>query len=362
MKVLVINPGSTTTKLAVYEDKNLIFEHKIDHSADAEFQKQFSQPNSNVLDQFEFRLNAILKVLKNNNIKKLHGIVGRGGMLPPVTSGTYQINHKMIDDLEYHSLANHASNLGAPLAFELSQKFKVENYAFIVDPVTTDEIEDKHKITGIPGIKRYAAWHALNQKAVSREYAASIGKNYEDLNLIVAHLGGGFSFGAHKKGRVINVYNALSGEGPFSPERAGTIPTQSLIDLCFSDTLSKEEIIHKVAGGGGLFAHLGTKNLIDLENNYPSLLQPEKDIVDEMIAGISRAICSLLPDFEGQKVDQILLTGGVVRWKLLVEKIKQDLFPLGIGISEYPGEKELEALRDGALRVLNKEEAAKIYN
>jgi butyrate kinase len=361
MKTLVINPGSTTTKLAVYEDKELVFEKKIDHAKDDTFQKEFSKAGTNIFDQFQYRLQLISNILKEHQILKLDGIVGRGGMVPPIVSGTYQVNEKMIDDLKNRPMANHASNLGAALAFELAKQFNIENNAFIVDPVTTDEIEDKHKITGIPGIKRFAGWHALNQKAVSREYAASIGKNYEDLNLIVAHLGGGFSFGAHKKGKTINVYNALAGEGPITPERAGAIPAQGLIELCFSGTKSKEEIMHLIAGGGGLFAHLGTKDMIELENKYPTLTKENKDVVDEMIAGISRAICSLLPDFEGEKVDQILLTGGVVRWPLLVEKIKADLFPLGIGISVYPGEKELEALRDGALRILNKEELVKIY-
>jgi butyrate kinase len=361
MKVLVINPGSTTTKLAVYDNKEPVFEYKIDHAQDPEFQNKFSNSKSNVFDQFEYRLQLIEDILKEHGIDTLHGIVGRGGMMPPVVSGTYRVNNKMVDDLKNHPLANHASNLGAALALELAKKFQVKDNAFIVDPVTTDEIEDKHKITGIPGVKRYAAWHALNQKAVAREYAASIGKNYEDLNLIVAHLGGGFSFGAHKNGRVINVCNALAGEGPFTPERAGAIPAQGLIELCFEGKLTKEEIMHMIAGGGGLFAHLGTKSMMELEQRYATMNKEEKDIVDEMIAGISRSICSLVPDFEGQKIDQILLTGGVVRWKLIPEKVKQDLFALGIGITVYPGEKELEALRDGALRVLNNEEKAKEY-
>lgn len=362
MKILVINPGSTTTKLAVYDDQNLIFEYKIDHAQDPEFQSKYTSAKNNVFDQFEYRLDLILDVLKKYNIDKLDGIVGRGGMMPPVVSGTYQVNEKMIDDLRNRPLANHASNLGAALAFELCKKYQLKDSAFIVDPVTTDELENKHKITGIPGVNRFAAWHALNQKAVSREYANSIGKSYQDLNLIVAHLGGGFSFGAHRKGKVINVYNALAGEGPFSPERAGAIPAQNLVELCFSGKYNKEEIMHLIAGGGGLYAHLGTKNLIELENNYETLPQDQKDIVDAMIAGISRSIASLIPDFEGEKVDQIILTGGVVRWKSLVEKIQHNLSTLNTGISLYPGEKELESLRDGALRVLKQEETAKTYN
>lgn len=360
MKILVINPGSTSTKIAVFENKETVFEHKIDHAKDQKFQEKFSNIG-NIFDQFQYRFEAILEILKEKNIDTLDAVVGRGGMLPPLTSGTYQVDDKMLDDLKNHAQANHASNLGAPIALKIAEQFNIKDSAFIVDPVTTDEIETKHKITGIPAIMRYAGWHALNQKAVCREYAASIDKKYTDLNLIVAHLGGGFSFGAHKKGKTINVTNALAGEGPMSPERSGQIPAQGLIDLCFSGNYSKEQLIHMIAGGGGLFAHLGTKDMMELENEYPTLSGQDKDVVDEMIAGISRSICALIPDFEGEKVDQILLTGGVVRWKLLVEKIKQDLFATNIGISVYPGEFELEALRDGAIRVLSGEEKAKLY-
>jgi len=360
MKTLIINPGSTTTKLAVFEDKNLILEQKIDHAQDLEFQKKFSRPG-NVLDQFEDRSKAIEKILKEKDITQLDAVVGRGGMLPSIPSGTYTINDKMIDDLKNRPLANHASNLGAPIAQKIAKDFNIPDKAFIVDPVTTDEIEAKHKITGIPEIKRYAGWHALNQKAVAREYATSIGKKYEDLNLIIAHIGGGASFGAHKKGKTINVLNALSGEGPFTPERSGSIPAQGLIELCFSQKYTKEQLLHLICGGGGLFALLGTKDLKDLEEKYPTLSQERKDVVDEMFAGISRSICSLIPDFEGEKIDQIILTGGVVRWPLLVDSIKRDLTNLNINITVIPGEKELEALRDGALRVLNKEEQPKIY-
>jgi len=360
MKILVINPGSTTTKIAVFEDENLVFDQKIDHAKDPEFQEKFSKPG-NIFDQFEHRFEAISEILKEKGITQLDAIVGRGGMLPPITSGTYQVDEKMLDDLKNRPQANHASNLGAPIALKLAKEFNIPDKAFIVDPVTTDEITAKHKITGVPGINRYAGWHALNQKAVSRKYAESVDKKYEDLNLIVAHLGGGFSFGAHKKGVTINVTNALAGEGPMSPERSGQLPAQGLIDLCFSGKCTKEEVMNKVLGGGGLFAHLGTKDMMDLENKYPTLSAQDKDVVDEMIAGISRAICSMIPDFEGEKIDQIIITGGVAYWKLLTEKIKQDLFALNVGVTVYPGEKELEALRDGAIRVLKGEEKAKEY-
>ncbi len=360
MRILVINPGSTTTKIAVFEGKNLIFEHKINHNQDPDFQARFSSPGD-IFDQLDFRLNAIKQILSDNNIKELDAVVGRGGNLPNVVSGTYLVNRKIMETLKHRPLAVHASNLGAALAFEISKIFGISNRVFIVDPVSTDEIEEKHKLTGIPEIKRYAGWHALNQKAVGREYAQSIGKKYEDLNLIIAHLGGGSSFAAHKKGRAINVINAVSGEGPMTPERSGAIPAQALVELCFSGKKTKEEILHLISGGGGIFAHIGLKDLEELSEKYQELDKEHKDVIDEMIAGNSRAICSLIPDFEGERVDQIILTGGVTNWTLLVESIKRDLTALNVGISVYPGEKEMEALRDGVLRVLFGQEPTKEY-
>lgn len=360
MKILVINPGSTTTKIAVYEDQQEVFQHKIDHAQDSDFQEKFKGPH-NIFNQFEHRAKNIEEILKKNNINQLDAIVGRGGMVPPVTSGTYEINDKMLNDLQNNPQANHASNLGAPLAKKVAQAFNISQKAFIVDPVTTDEILSKHKITGIPDIKRYAGWHALNQKAVSREYATSINKKYEDLNLIVAHLGGGASFGAHKHGKTVNVLNALSGEGPFTPERSGAIPAQSLIELCFSEKYTKEQLLHFIAGGGGLSALLKTKDVFGLRQNYESLPQETIDVIDEMITGFSRSICSLIPDLEGEKIDQILITGGLAQWPLITDKIKKDVSHLNIGVTVIPGEKELEALRDGTLRVLNGQEQAKEY-
>lgn len=324
------------------------------------FQEKFCKPG-NVLDQLDYRLNQIQKILTDNSVNQIDGVVGRGGMLPPITSGTYIVNDKMVDDLYHRPLANHASNLGAPLALSIAKKFNIPNNAYITDPVTTDEINSKYKITGILEIKRYAAWHALNQKAVSREYAASINKKYEDLNLIVAHLGGGASFGAHKKGKTVNVVNALSGEGPFTPERSGTIPAQNLIDLCFSGKYTQEQLNYLIAGGGGLFNLLKTKNVFELRQNYDTLPTETKEIIDEMITGFSRSICQLIPDLEGEKIDQIIITGGLAQWPLITDKIKHDLSHINIEVTLIPGEKELEALRDGAIRVLSNQETAKEY-
>ena len=346
MNILCINPGSTTTKIAIFNDTQKILENKFDHNID----------NKTTLND---RLELIKIYLKDNNIDKLDAVVGRGGMLPPITSGTYEINEKMLDDLINHSLAQHASNLGAPLAKNIADQFNCKSY--IADPVTTDEIDPKHKLTGFKEIKRYAAWHCLNQKAVSREYASSCGKKYEELNLIVAHIGGGSSFGAHHKGKTINVINALSGEGPFTPERSGSIPAQELIKLSFSGQFKEAELIKKVAGNGGLASLLDTKDVFGLRQNYDNLPQETKDILDEMIYGISRAICSLIPDFDGEKIDQILITGGLAQWPLITDKVANLLNHLNIGITLYPGEKEMEAMCSAALRILNNTEISKEY-
>lgn len=346
MNILCLNPGSTTTKIALFNDSNKVFEHKFDHNIDHK-------------TAINDRLELIFNFLKEKNIDKLDAVIGRGGMLPPITSGTYEVSQKMLDDLINRPQAQHASNLGAPLAKSLADQFKVK--AYIADPVTTDEIISQHKLTGFKEIKRYAAWHCLNQKAVAHEYAQSIGKKYEDLNLIVAHIGGGSSFGAHKKGLTVNVINALSGEGPFTPERSGAIPAQNLIDLCFSGQFTPEELHRKVAGNGGLASLLDTKDVFALRQNYDNLPDSTKEVLDEMIYGISRAICSIIPDFDGEPIDQILITGGLAQWPLITDKIKDLTKHLNIGITLYPGEKEMESLASAVYRALTNIEKVKIY-
>ncbi len=346
MKILAINPGSTTTKIALFNDQQTLFEHKFDHNLDNK-------------TSLEDRLSLIFKFLQEKHIDSLDAVIGRGGMLPPLSGGTYEINQKMLDDLLHRPQAQHASNLGAPLAKNIADKFKVPSY--IANPVTTDEIDPRHKLTGFKEIKRYSAWHCLNQKAVAHEYAQSIGKNYEELNLLIAHLGGGSSFAAHKKGKAVNVLNALSGEGPFTPERSGYVPAQNLIELCFSGKFTQKELHQKVAGQGGLASLLDTKDVYNLRQNYDNLDQNTKDVLDEMTYAISRAISSLIPDFDGEKIDQILITGGIAQWPLITDKIKILLQHLDIGITLYPGEKELESLRDCVIRVFDNKEKALSY-
>jgi butyrate kinase len=367
MKVLTINPGSTSTKIVVFDNNQEIARGTLYHDQDQQFQNEFSKAGVSVFAQYDYRKDAILEFLKDNNIDELDAVVGRGGMMMPIPSGTYSVTDDMIEDLKERPLANHASNLGASLALAIGEEFGVKENSFIVDPVVTDELLPKNKLTGMPEIKRFAAWHALNQKAVAREYAKDIGKKYEDLNLIIGHMGGGASFGAHRKGRTINVYNALSGEGPFTPERSGAVPAKNIIEMCFSGDWEKKDILHLVAGGGGMYAHLKSKDLREFLNEdgnefREDISQEKKDVIDAMLAGYSRSICSLIPDFEGEQVDQIILTGGFSNSTFVVNTIKKDLTALNIPVSVYPGELEMEALRDGALRVLNGEETVKDYS
>jgi len=258
-KTLVINPGSTSTKIGVFEDENPIFIEVLRH--DSETIKKYKS----IFDQYDFRRDIILNFLKEKNISldSFSSVVGRGGLIKPVKSGTYLVNEKMIEDLKQTKRGEHASNLGAILAYEIAKPLNIP--AFIVDPIVVDEMDDIARISGLKGIERISIFHALNQKAVARRAAKDLGKKYEDVNFIVVHLGGGISVGAHKKGRVVDVNNALNGDGPFAPERAGSLPTQDLVDLCFSGKYTFEEMKKKLAGNGGLVSLLGTNDAREVE-------------------------------------------------------------------------------------------------
>ena len=253
IEILVLNPGSTSTKIGVFLNNRPVFQKTIKHSADE------LAPFNRVTDQYEFRKEIILRELIDAgiDIAKISIIVGRGGLVKPIESGVYEVNQPMIDDLRSNMTVEHASNLGGLIAHDLASKIKGAR-AFIADPIVVDELSDVARISGHPNFTKVSVFHALNQKAVARTYASSIGKKYEDLNLIVAHLGGGISVGAHKKGRVVDVNQALDGDGPFSPERSGTLPVGQLISMCFSEKFSEAEIRKMVVGQGGLVAYLGT--------------------------------------------------------------------------------------------------------
>ena len=352
-RLLVINPGSTSTKIAVFEDEDIIFEETLRHSVE-ELSKY-----DKIFDQYEFREDIILKTLAKNkiDINSLTAIVGRGGLLKPIEGGTYEVNEKMLEDLKIGVQGEHASNLGGIIAYAIAQQIGVK--AFIVDPVVVDELSDVARVSGLKEIDRRSVFHALNQKAVARRHAKIKGKRYEDMNLIVAHLGGGISVGAHEKGKVIEVANALDGEGPFSPERSGVLPVGDLIKLCYSGKYSLEEMKKMVKGNGGIVSYLNTNNAMEVGKMIENGDEYAKLIYYAMAYQVAKEIGSISAVLKG-KVDGILLTGGIANDKMFTGWIKERVDFIG-EVYIYPGEDELAALAEGGLRVLRGEEKVKEY-
>jgi butyrate kinase (EC 2.7.2.7) len=353
MKILVINPGSTSTKIAVFDDESSVLEKTIRHSS--EELKDFK----NIIEQYDFRVKVIENVLKENGFKleDFDAFVGRGGLLDPIESGTYRVNEAMLEDLKECKYGEHASNLGAIIAYNLATK--VNKPAYIVDPVVVDEMEPLARYSGLKGIERKSIWHALNQKAVARRAAKDLHKKYDEVNLIVVHLGGGISVAAHKKGRTVDVNNALNGDGPFAPERAGGLPTISLVDLCMSGKYTYEEMKKLLAGKGGLVSHLGTNNAIEVEERIEKGDEYAKLVYEAMAYQVAKTVGEMAAVLKGE-VDAIILTGGLARSKMLTEWIKERTSFIA-PVLLYPGEDEMRALAEGALRVLKGEEKEKIY-
>ena len=345
MRIFVINPGSTSTKIAVYEDEKPVWMTGAHHpiSELAVFQ--------HISDQYEYRKDFILKRLAETGIPlDFDAVIGRGGLLKPLSGGVYAVNDKMKHDLINASM-EHACNLGALIAAEIAGECGCP--AYIADPVVVDELRPEARYTGVPCIERKSIFHALNQKAVSRKYAASVGKRYEDMNLIVAHLGGGMSVGAHLKGRVVDVNNALNGEGPFSPERAGTLPAGQLADLCFSGKYTHNQIKQMISGKGGLMAYLGSNDMITITRCAEQGEEPYKGVVDAMIYTIAKQIGAMYVALCG-KVDTIILTGGVAHSDYCIDKLRAQIDYLA-SIVVMPGENEMSSLAYNALGVLRGE-------
>jgi butyrate kinase len=353
-RILAINPGSTSTKIAVYQGSKSIFLKNIKHSSED------LQPFKGVVDQFSFRKEIILKELKDADIRidLITAIVGRGGLVKPIESGVYEVNQAMITDLYESKLGEHASNLGGLIAHDIAQTLKGAR-AFIADPVVVDEMEDVARYTGHPEFVRHSIFHALNQKAIARKYAKSVDKPYNELNLIVAHLGGGISVGAHRKGRVIDVNNALDGEGPFSPERVGTLPCGQLAALCFSGKYTHEEVKKMIVGEGGFVSYLGTNDAYEVEMRVKNGDKESKKIHDAVAYQIAKEVGSLNAVLKG-KVDAILFTGGMAYDKGLIDYIKE-MIGFIAPVIVYPGEDEMEALAMNGYMVLKGEVEPSIY-
>lgn len=354
IRVLAINPGSTSTKVAVYQNTEPVFLKNIKHTADE------LAPYPKITDQFTFRKEIILQQLHEADIQidDLQAVVGRGGLLRPIPSGIYEVNEAMIADLQSSPFGEHASNLGGLIAKDLV-KGMPHARAYIVDPIVVDEFDEIARISGHPIMKRVSIFHALNQKAVAREYAKSIRRRYDELNLIVVHLGGGITVGAHQKGRVIDVNQGLDGEGPFTPERTGTLPVGDLVRLCFSGKYSLKEVQKMVKGEGGLVAYLGTNNAYDVEKMVDAGDAHAELIYHAMAYQVAKYVGEMYTVLKCE-VDAILITGGIAYDKGFVNWIQERVYKLA-PIHIFPGEDEMKALAINGLMVVRGELDVKEY-
>ena len=352
--ILAINPGSTSTKIAVYSGTSAIFIQTLRHSSEelSSFEK--------VTDQFNFRKNLILKELENADIQlsKINVIMGRGGLLKPVKSGIIRVDQEMCEDLRNCKYGEHASNLGGLIAYDIANDIP-DSIACIANPVVVDELDDLARLSGHPLLPRRSIFHALNQKAVAREHAKSIMRKYEDLNLVVVHLGGGITVGAHKKGMVVDVNQGLDGDGPFSPERSGSLPVGDLVKLCYSGKYTEDEVKKMVVGKGGLVAYLDTNSAYEVEQRAAAGDEYAKYVYNAMAYQISKEIGSMVAVLRGD-VDGILITGGIAHDKYFVNQIIEYVHKFA-PVHVYPGEDEMQALAMNGYRMLTGEAEARKY-
>ena len=354
MKILVINPGSTSTKIAVYEDEKPILLRNITHTAEE------LAPFGNVTEQQEFRRQLVLDELHQADIPLVFdAVIGRGGLVKPIAGGVYEINNQMVDDtLHGCVMHSHACNLGCLIAYEIASSIP-HCRAFIADPGVVDELSPLARISGSPLMPRICIWHALNQRAIAHRFARGIGKEYEDLNLIICHLGGGISVAAHEHGRAIDANNALDGEGPFSPERAGSLPAADLIRLCFSGKYTEKQLLKRIAGQAGLTAHLGTNNMREILERIKQGDKKAQLLADAMLYHTAKQIASEAAVLCGD-IDAILLTGGMAHSDYIVSELRRRIGFLA-PVYCFPGENEMEALALNALAVLQGKREAKVY-
>ena len=354
MKILVINPGSTSTKVAVFENLDLLVDKTIRHTS--KLLKRFDE----LIDQIDMRTKVVIDFLNKNNIllEEIDGFIGRGGLMKPVKSGIYEVNEQMKKDLGSNKYGIHASNLGGLIVANLAEG--VNKKAYIADPVVVDEMSTVAKISGLNGISRRPLWHALNQKAVAKRYAEKLGYNYEDLNLIVAHLGGGISVGLHKRGRVTDVNNALDGDGPFSPERTGGLPVAAVYELAFSGQYTQEQLRKLNHGFGGLVSYLNTNDAEKVAEMINEGQVLAKRVMKAMVYQIAKEIGSLYAVTRGN-LDAIIITGGLAYNQEVLQPLLGYIDHLG-EIVVYPGEDELEALAYNMYQLLTNQTELKKYS
>lgn len=354
IRILAINPGSTSTKIALFEEEKQTFIKTIRHSAE-----EIGRFKS-VASQFSYRKELILSELKNAGIDvtTIGAIVGRGGLVKPIESGVYEVNDALCHDLEHPVMGEHASNLGGLIAREIAREIGHGVKAYIADPVVVDEMAPVARLSGHPALPRTSIFHALNQKAIARTYAEEVGRAYEELDLIVAHMGGGISVSAHCHGRVIDTNNALDGDGPFSPERSGALPTGSLVKLCFSGKHTEQEVKKMLCGKGGVVAYLGSNDMVEVERKAES--DPKyKEVQDALCYQVAKEIGAMATVLKGH-VDAILLTGGIAYGKPVTDAITERVGFIA-PVKVYPGEDEMRALAMNCLRVMTGKVKPKVY-
>lgn len=352
--LLVINPGSTSTKIAIFNNDKMLQDQTLKH--DIEVIQSFSS----VISQKDFRKQVIIDFLNDHHYKlsDIDVFVGRGGMLKPIhNGGTFLVTQDMVDELSIAKYGQHASNLGAVIAFDFARE--LNRPAYIVNPVSVDELDDISRVSGLSSINRTSVFHALNHKAIAKRYAKSVNREYEELNLIVVHLGGGISVALHKNGRCVDLNNALGGTGPFSPERTGTLPSFPLVELCFSGKYTLDQVKKMLVGKGGLVSYIGTANGLEIKKRIDNGDEKAKFYLQAMAYNVVKEIGSLYFANSG-KIDAIILTGGLAYSTMFVDMICSYINPI-MGVEVFPGEDEMRALAEGTLRVLNKQEKLQVY-
>ncbi|MFZ0389288.1 MAG: butyrate kinase [Calditrichia bacterium] len=351
--ILVINPGSTSTKVSLFEGAEELFTENIQHKV--EELSRFNRASDQDLYRMEIIINRLQK--RNVDATRIKAIVGRGGLLKPIPGGTYRVNQQMVADLRRGIQGDHPSNCGGLIAYSIAKN--IGCHAFIVDPVVVDELQDLARLSGMPLIRRRSIFHALNQKAVARQSAGKLGKKYSEVNVIVAHLGGGITVGAHCKGRVIDVNNGLDGDGPYSPERSGGVPIGDLVKACFSGEYTYAEMKKLIKGHGGVVAYLGTNDMRHVEEEVTEGNEEYRLVFEGIAYQVAKEIAACAAVLNGE-VDAICLTGGLAFSKMMVDWIEERvkwIAPLHL----FPGEEEMKALALGGLRVLEGEEEAQEY-
>lgn len=352
--ILIINPGSTSTKVGIFSDGEMKVSVSVKHT-DEEL-----RAFATIWDQYDYRKDAILGVLHENDLslEDIDAIACRGGNVKPLPGGIYRMCPKMIEDMKSGLYGAHPINVGGLVAFDLGNQYGIP--VLTADPPMTDELCTSARYSGIPQIARQSSFHALNQKATARKVAAGLGRKYEEVNLIVVHLGGGISVGAHKKGKIIEVNNALDGDGAFSPERAGTLPAGDLVKLCFSGEFSKEQILKMLTGKGGLYAYLGTTNAVEIEKRIGEGDQKAAEVYEAMAYQVAKEVGACTTVLEGE-IDAIALTGSLVYSRILLDSLLKKISFIA-PVLLNPGENEMEALADAAMRYFNNEEELSVYN